>query len=137
DITDPPAVEKAFAAARPGAAINCAAWTDVDAAEAHRDRARAVNADGAANVARAAARAGVPLVHVSSDYVFAGEAPLDAAGAPRPYLESDPTGPRSVYGQSKLAGEMAVLGASPRHAVEIGRASCRERGWSAVAARLA
>jgi len=49
--------------------------------------------------------------------VFAGEAPLDAAGAPRPYVESDPTGPRSVYGESKLAGELAVLRASSRHAV--------------------
>jgi len=117
EVADRLAVEQAFAQAQPGAAVNCAAWTDVDAAEAHREQAHAVNADGAANVARAAARAGVALVHVSTDYVFAGEAPLDAAGAPRPYVESDPTGPRSVYGQTKLAGELAVLAASRRHAV--------------------
>ena len=97
--------------------VNCAAWTDVDGAETHREQAHAVNADGAGNLARAAAAAGVPLVHVSTDYVFAGDAPLDAAGAPRPYVESDPTGPRSVYGETKLEGELQVLAASPRHAV--------------------
>jgi len=59
----------------------------------------------------------VPLVHISTDYVFAGEAPLDAAGAPRAYVESDPTGPRSVYGQTKLMGEREALGASARHCV--------------------
>jgi len=122
DITDAAAVAKAFAPTRGGrgsvdAAINCAAWTDVDGAETHRQQAHAVNADGARNLALAAAESGVPLVHVSTDYVFAGEAPLDAAGAPRPYVESDPTGPRSVYGESKLAGELAVLRASSRHAV--------------------
>lgn len=122
DITDAAAVAKAFAYAPGGggsldAAINCAAWTDVDGAESHRTQANAVNADGARNLALAAAESGVPLVHVSTDYVFAGEAPLDASGAPRPYVESDPTGPRSVYGESKLAGELAVLGACARAAV--------------------
>jgi dTDP-4-dehydrorhamnose reductase len=117
DITDAGAVTRAFERARPDAAVNCAAWTDVDGAEARRAEAHAVNADGAGNLARGAAAAGARLVHVSSDYVFAGEAPLDAAGAPRPYVESDPTGPRSVYGQTKLAGELQVLAASPRHAV--------------------
>jgi len=117
DVTDEAGVQEAFARARPDAALNCAAWTDVDGAEAHRQQAHAVNADGAGNLARAAAEAGVGMVHVSTDYVFDGQAPLDPAGAPRPYLESDPTGPRSVYGQSKLAGERQVLAASPRHAV--------------------
>jgi dTDP-4-dehydrorhamnose reductase len=117
DVTDEAGVQEAFARARPDAALNCAAWTDVDGAEAHRQQAHAVNADGAGNLARAAAAAGVGMVHVSTDYVFDGQAPLDPAGAPRPYLESDPTGPRSVYGQSKLAGERQVLAASPRHAV--------------------
>jgi dTDP-4-dehydrorhamnose reductase len=122
DIADADAVERAFARAHADlgslhGAVNCAAWTDVDGAEAHPTEAHAVNADGAGNLARAAVASGIPLVHVSTDYVFAGEAPLDATGAPRPYLESDPTGPRSVYGQSKLAGEQAVLAASPRHAV--------------------
>jgi dTDP-4-dehydrorhamnose reductase len=117
DVVDEGAVEAAFHRVRPGAAINCAAWTDVDGAEAHRAQARAVNADGAGNVARAAAAAGVPLVHVSTDYVFTGEAPLDGGGAPRAYVESDHTGPRSAYGETKLEGELQVLAASPAHTV--------------------
>jgi dTDP-4-dehydrorhamnose reductase len=117
DITDPKAVEDAFARIRPEAVLNCAAWTDVDGAESHREQAQAVNADGPRNLALAAAWERVPLVHVSTDYVFSGDAFLDAAGAPRAYVESDPTGPRSVYGQTKLAGEREVLAASPRHTV--------------------
>jgi dTDP-4-dehydrorhamnose reductase len=117
DVTDAAAVEDALRRVRPDAALNCAAWTDVDGAESHREQAHAVNADGAGNVARASSSAGVPLLHVSTDYVFAGEAPSDASGASRPYLESDPTGPRSVYGETKLAGELQVLAASPRNTV--------------------
>ncbi len=117
DITDPSAVEEAFARIHPEAVINCAAWTDVDGAESHCEQAHGVNADGARNLAMAAAWERVPLVHVSTDYVFSGEAFVDANGAPRAYLESDPTGPRSVYGQTKLAGEREVLAASPRHTV--------------------
>jgi dTDP-4-dehydrorhamnose reductase len=117
DVTDRAAVDRAFADAAPDAAINCAAWTDVDGAESQRDAARLVNADGARNLARAAAAAGVPLLHVSTDYVFPGSAPLDPRGRPRPYVESDATGPRTAYGQTKLEGEHHVLEASPRHAV--------------------
>jgi dTDP-4-dehydrorhamnose reductase len=116
DIADPKAVEDAFARVRPEAVLNCAAWTDVDGAESHREQAHAVNVDGPRNLALAAAWERVPLLHVSTDYVFSGEPFLDAA-APRAYVESDPTGPRSVYGQTKLAGEREVLAASPRHAV--------------------
>jgi dTDP-4-dehydrorhamnose reductase len=117
DVTDPQAVELAFSRERPDAAINCAAWTDVDGAESHRDEAHAINAGGAGNIARAAAQAGAQLVHVSTDYVFNGDPPHDGSGSPRAYLESDPTDPRSVYGESKLAGEREVLSASARHAV--------------------
>jgi dTDP-4-dehydrorhamnose reductase len=122
DITDPPAVASLLerVGAEPGGLdglVNCAAWTDVDGAESHPGQARSVNADGARNLALAAARAGVPMVHISTDYVFDGEAPRDQHGAPRPYLESDPTGPRSVYGQTKLEGERHVLAASPAHTV--------------------
>jgi dTDP-4-dehydrorhamnose reductase len=117
DIADAAAVTSALGRAHPDAVINCAAWTDVDGAETHREQARAANADGARNVAVAAAGAGAKLVHVSTDYVFAGDAPHDAAGAPRPYVESDPTAPRSVYGETKRAGELLVLAASARHAV--------------------
>ncbi len=117
DITDGAAV-RAFLAEQPvEAVVNCAAWTDVDGAETHREQARAVNAEGAGNLARAAAELEIPLLHISTDYVFDGEAPRDAEGRPRPYLESDPTGPRSVYGQTKLEGEREVLAASPRHTV--------------------
>jgi dTDP-4-dehydrorhamnose reductase len=122
DVTDEGSVQRALAriAGEPGgldAVLNCAAWTDVDGAESHAAQARAVNALGAGNLARVAAARGTPLVHVSTDYVFDGLAPLDSEGRPRPYLESDPTGPRSVYGQTKLAGEREVLAASSRHAV--------------------
>jgi dTDP-4-dehydrorhamnose reductase len=117
DITNAEAVSDAFARIAPDAVLNCAAWTDVDGAETHVEQAHAVNADGAGNLARAAAAVGVPLVHVSTDYVFDGEACVDPSGAPRPYVESDATGPRTVYGQSKLAGEQQVLAASPRHTV--------------------
>ncbi len=117
DITDAAAVNTFFASERPEASINCAAWTDVDGAETKQAQAHAVNADGAGNLARAAAEIGTPLLHISTDYVFDGVAPLDDAGRPRPYLESDPTGPRSVYGQSKLEGEQMVLLASRAHTV--------------------
>ncbi len=122
DITDPASVEQMMRSLRgePGsldALINCAAWTDVDGAETHPREAHAVNAGGAGNLARAAAEIDIPLVHVSTDYVFDGRAPRGSDGQERAYVESDPTGPSSVYGQTKLAGEQRVLGASVRHAV--------------------
>jgi dTDP-4-dehydrorhamnose reductase len=117
DITDAAAVRGALELAGADAVLNCAAWTDVDGAESHSAQAHAVNADGAGNLAREAAQAGIPLVHISSDYVFDGEPRREAGGRQRPYVESDQTGPRSVYGASKLAGEAQVLEASPRHLV--------------------
>jgi dTDP-4-dehydrorhamnose reductase len=122
DITDESSVGQTLdrVGDEPGgldAIVNCAAWTDVDGAEASPEAARAVNAVGAGVLARAAARVDVPLLHVSTDYVFDGVAPRDASGRARPYVESDPTGPRSVYGATKLEGEREVLAASPRHTV--------------------
>ena len=117
DITDADAVGAFFARERPEATINCAAWTDVDGAESKREAAHAVNAIGAGNLARAAAQIGTPLLQISTDYVFDGSAPRDAQGNERPYVERDPTGPRSVYGETKLAGEREVLAASPAHTV--------------------
>lgn len=122
DITDPAAVDRLVVALRAepaglDAIVNCAAWTDVDGAESKPEQARLVNATGAGILARAAAAADVPLMHVSTDYVFDGAAPLDSDGNPRPYVESDPTGPRSVYGQTKLEGEHEVSAASARHAI--------------------
>ena len=104
DITDPDAVRAAIESARPDAVINCAAWTDVDGAEEHEAEATAVNGAGAGNVAAAAPY----VVHVSSDYVFDGQ-------ATEPYREDAATGPRSAYGRSKLAGEQAI--AAERHAI--------------------
>lgn len=99
---DDEGVFAALAAARPGAIVNAAAHTAVDKAESEPELAHAINANGAGAVARAALRLGVPIVHVSTDYVFSGD-------KPEPYVETDPTGPTGVYGASKLAGEQAVL----------------------------
>jgi dTDP-4-dehydrorhamnose reductase len=111
DITDLGQVAEMIAAARPDAVINCAAYTNVDGAEGDPEAARAVNGAGAGHVAAAAARAGAHTVHVSTDYVFDG-------GKRTPWVESDPTGPLSVYGASKLAGERAVAeGAPGRHTI--------------------
>ena len=117
DITDEQAVLSFYERTRPHATINCAAWTNVDGAETNREAAHAVNAEGAGNLARAAASIDTPLLHISTDYVFDGKAPLDGDGRPRPYVESDPTSPQSVYGETKLAGERKVLEASPVHTI--------------------
>jgi dTDP-4-dehydrorhamnose reductase len=100
-----------------GGIVNCAAWTDVDGAEFKREQAHAVNVEGAGVLAGVAHQGGVPLLHISTDYVFDGVAPLDAEGRPRPYLESDPTAPQSVYGSTKLEGEQLVLLASRANTV--------------------
>jgi dTDP-4-dehydrorhamnose reductase len=106
DITDLPEVKSAVLAAAPEVVINCAAWTDVDGAEAAYGAAAAVNGEGAGNVARAAREAGAWTVHISSDYVFDGR-------KREPYVESDETNPISAYGRSKLAGDDAVAQAAP------------------------
>jgi dTDP-4-dehydrorhamnose reductase len=99
DITDPAAVKDAVAGRR--VVINAAGWTDVDGAEAHEDAATAVNGTGVAHLAEACAASRAVLVHVSTDYVFAG----DAAS---PYPEDAPLAPINAYGRGKLAGERAV-----------------------------
>ncbi|GAA2020563.1 dTDP-4-dehydrorhamnose reductase [Nakamurella flavida] len=113
DITDAAAVDAAlgaFADGLPaggrGVVVNAAAYTAVDNAEDDSERAYRVNETGSANLARSAAARGLGLVHVSTDYVFPGDATT-------PYEVDAPTGPRSVYGASKLAGEKAVLAAHP------------------------
>jgi dTDP-4-dehydrorhamnose reductase len=108
DICDRAAVEQCFIEQYPGAVINCAAWTNVDGAEAHEDEATEVNGRGAGNVAAAAAALGAAVVHPSTDYVFDGT-------KEEGYVESDPVGPISAYGRSKLAGEQETAAANPRH----------------------
>jgi len=90
--------------------INAAAYTAVDLAEDHPDEAFLVNAKAPALLAELAAARSIPLLHISTDYVFDGK--LD-----RPYREDDPVGPLGVYGSSKLAGELAVRAAAPRHII--------------------
>ena len=104
DITDPAGAERFIQAG--DVVINCAAYTKVDAAEEHPERAQAVNATGPENIAQACARAGADLIHISTDYVFSGS-------QQRPYEIDDETGPLSVYGRTKLAGEMIMLAAMP------------------------
>jgi dTDP-4-dehydrorhamnose reductase len=108
DITDAAAVRTVVAAeaAEDGdlVVINAAAWTDVDGAEVDEDAAYAVNASASAHLATACAQVGAPLVHVSTDYVFAG----DRSTAGPPYTPDDAPDPRTAYGRTKLAGERAV-----------------------------
>jgi dTDP-4-dehydrorhamnose reductase len=99
-----------LAAAGPHVVINAAAYTAVDKAEAERQAAFAANSHGPAALASFCASLGVPLIHMSTDYIFDG-------ASPAPYREDDPPSPLGVYGQSKLAGEKAVLAAAPRSLV--------------------
>jgi len=110
DITDADQVRDVVGQLNPGLIINAAAYTHVDNAETHRDQAYAVNRDGAANLATAAREDAIPLLHISTDYVFSGEAQT-------PYREDDQVAPTGVYGQSKLAGEAAIQAALDRHLI--------------------
>jgi dTDP-4-dehydrorhamnose reductase len=104
DLGDPTSLARAIGELQPNLIVNAAAYTAVDLAETEERRAFAVNADGAANVAKAAGAR--PLIHISTDYVFDGQKRT-------PYVEDDPTSPLNVYGRSKLAGEAAVLKVQP------------------------
>jgi dTDP-4-dehydrorhamnose reductase len=108
DVTDAEAVRSAIEAERPGAVINCAAFTNVDGAEDDEAAATEVNGAAAGHLAAAAQAVGATIVQPSTDYVFDGRKTT-------PYVESDPTAPQSAYGRSKLAGEQAVAGANERH----------------------
>lgn len=110
DLANPDSVYLAFADARADAVVNAAAYTAVDKAESEEALAMAVNGAGAGAVAAATSWAGIPVLHLSTDYVFPGD------GA-RAYREDDPTGPLGAYGRSKLAGEAAVASANPLHAI--------------------
>ncbi|MCX2722856.1 dTDP-4-dehydrorhamnose reductase [Roseibium salinum] len=110
DITSLPSCQIGIAALRPDIVINAAAFTDVDGAESNPAEARRINVLGAKNLAKAAASNGIPVIHISTDYVFDGTAKTA-------YAEFDRTNPINVYGQSKLEGEQLVRETNPRHLV--------------------
>jgi dTDP-4-dehydrorhamnose reductase len=106
DLGDAASIQRAISTSRADAIVNAAGYTAVDKAEEETNKAFAVNRDGAAALAAGAAKLGLPFVHLSTDYVYAGDKPA-------PYVEDDQTGPLGVYAQSKLAGEVAVREAHP------------------------
>ena len=110
DIADPTAVTAVIAAQQPRLVVNAAAYTAVDKAETEPDLRRRGNVEGPRVLAEASAAAGVPILHLSTDYVFDGS----KTGA---YTEDDPIAPLGVYGRTKAEGEAAVRGANPRHAI--------------------
>ncbi|MGK9067526.1 dTDP-4-dehydrorhamnose reductase [Stutzerimonas chloritidismutans] len=110
DITQTEAVCSVVRNLGPDLVINAAAYTHVDNAEANSAQAYAVNRDGAASLAEACRRVSIPLLHISTDYVFSGE-------AREPYKETDAVAPTGVYGESKLAGERAIEAALERHVI--------------------
>lgn len=110
DITDPAAVAAILDRVEPRLVVNAAAYTAVDKAESDPEAALAVNAQGPEILAAAAARADIPILHISTDYVFDGAKP----GA---YVETDPIAPVSVYGRSKAEGEGRVRAFAPRHVI--------------------
>jgi dTDP-4-dehydrorhamnose reductase len=106
DITVERSVTRYIEKYSPSVIINCAAWTDVDGAESNEDAASKVNAEGAHNLAVAAATNGARLLHVSTDYVFSGQ-------SREPFETNDPIDPKSAYGRTKADGEKKVLSAHP------------------------
>jgi dTDP-4-dehydrorhamnose reductase len=110
DLQDPAAIAQVIAAEPWSAVINAAAYTDVDRAESEEPLAFAVNAEAPSRFAAETRRRGIPLVHISTDYVFDGR-----KGAP--YVERDAVAPLNAYGRSKLAGERGVRAANPRHVI--------------------
>ncbi|MBX3489196.1 MAG: dTDP-4-dehydrorhamnose reductase [Parvibaculum sp.] len=110
DITDENAVAAAIAAAKPDAVVNAAAYTAVDRAESEPEQARAVNARAPGILGSACDHTGIPLLHISTDYVFDGM-------SERPWREGDPVAPLGVYGASKAEGEAALRVAAPRHII--------------------
>lgn len=110
DLAKPDTVRSAIEAIKPDLVVSAAAYTAVDLAEDEQELAFAVNAIGAEAVAEAAKTCGVPIIHLSTDYVFAGD-------ADEPYAETDVTGPRSVYGSSKLEGERLVTQTNLKHII--------------------
>jgi dTDP-4-dehydrorhamnose reductase len=110
DITDPAGIEKIFREERPEILINAAAYTQVDRAETEKEAAFAINRDAPGLLARSCATAGIPMIHISTDYVFDGK-------ATHPYTESFPLSPSGIYGQSKAEGDAEVGKQLPHHLI--------------------
>ncbi len=110
DLADPSSIRRVLSELKPDAIVSAAAYTAVDKAESEEELAFTVNAKGPQALAEVADELGIPVVHLSTDYVFPG----DGQGI---YVETDATGPVSVYGKSKLAGEEAIAAATPNHAI--------------------
>jgi dTDP-4-dehydrorhamnose reductase len=110
DLSDPAACARVIGTLRPAAVINAAAYTAVDRAEGEEALATLINGDAPGAMARACAELGIPFVHISTDYVFAG-------GGTAPWRPGDPTGPLGAYGRSKLAGEVAVRASGATHCI--------------------
>ena len=110
DICSARSIERALSQIEPSIVINSAAYTAVDKAETDAERAFALNRDGARMLAEAAARRGIPILHMSTDYVYDGR-------KGDPYVEEDATEPLTVFGRSKLDGERAIQEANPRHVI--------------------
>lgn len=130
DVTEAESLAQKLAAAAPDVVVNTAAFHNVELCETEREKSFAVNALGAANLARSAAEHGFRLVHISTDYVFGGEKNT-------PYLEDDPPLPLNVYANSKLAGEYFVRALAPDHWILrvsgiYGVSPCLAKGYSFV-----
>ncbi|MCP2218496.1 MULTISPECIES: dTDP-4-dehydrorhamnose reductase [Bradyrhizobium] len=110
DITDRISIDRAIGRFRPDILVNAAAYTAVDKAESDVEAAFAANRDGAGNVAAAAAAVNIPVIHLSTDYIFPGEGGV-------PYREEDAAGPINLYGRSKLEGEHVVTAVNPWHVI--------------------
>jgi dTDP-4-dehydrorhamnose reductase len=110
DFTATEKIAPAIEALRPAVILSVAAYTAVDAAERCEPTALLVNGVAVGEIGKAAAKLDIPVVHLSTDYVFSGD-------KPSPYVETDPTGPLSAYGRTKLAGELALAAATPNHAI--------------------
>ncbi|MBC8246185.1 MAG: dTDP-4-dehydrorhamnose reductase, partial [Deltaproteobacteria bacterium] len=110
DITDFDQIKKIFQGVQPDLVINPAAYTNVDQAESETEKVFRINRDGAENLAKICVDHDIPLIHVSTDYVFDGK-------KNEPYVEDDPVLPLGIYGESKAAGEQAIDSLLPKHII--------------------
>lgn len=110
DLATPASIGPAIAAAAPELVVSAAAYTAVDKAESEPELAHAVNAVAPGAIGEAARALGIPVIHLSTDYVFSGDKST-------PYVEMDPTGPATAYGRTKLAGEQALAAATDNHLI--------------------